>query len=129
MQQKDVEIRVFFIPGGEEASLFAYEKLVKFSKTHDDALLTVYRGFNPYDGAWALVLISEKTSFSRYQQHIEQTLSEVHGQQISVPPESLLPLIERFLARQVEMLQTKKTCVEKHYPLDNTYYPKEEFFQ
>ena len=118
MQKKDMEIRVFFIPGGERASLVAYEKFVELLEVHDDLLLTVYRGPNKYDGTWSLVLIGEKTSFSRYQQQIENLLSEVQARRINVPPESLVPLVDRFLARQAEMLQTKETFVEKHYPLD-----------
>lgn len=124
MQKRDMEIRVFFIPGGERSSLFAYEKLVELLEMHDDLLLTVYRGPNKYDGTWSLVLIGEKVSFSRYQQQIEHSLSEVRAQPIIVPPENLVPLLERFLAEQARMLQTNETFVEKHHPLSKKHYTK-----
>lgn len=121
MQQKDMEVRVFLIPGGEEASLYAYEKLVKLLEAYEDLFLTVYRGPNTFDGKWSLVLIGEKTSLSRYQEQIQHPLSEVLAQPIIVPLESLTPLVERFLARQAEMLQNKETFVEKHYSLSKKH--------
>jgi hypothetical protein len=115
MQQKEIGIGVFLIPGGERASLSAYERLVKLFKAHEDLSLSVYRGPNKHDGQWLLVIIGEKISLSQYQKSIEHLLSEVQAQPIVVPSESLVPLVEEFLASQIEMFLSKKTFVEKHY--------------
>ena len=126
MQQHDIKVRVFLVPGGEEASLWAYEQLVNFLATHDDVCLSIYRGPNRSDGTWSLVLIGEKTSFSRYEKQIQQPLSEVQALPITVSPESLTSLMEKFLATQAAMLLNKETFVEKHYPLSKKYYAKKK---
>lgn len=116
MQRKDVDVSVFLIPEGEKASLSAYEKLVKFLEGHEDLHLTIYRGPNKHDGTWSLVLIGEKTSLSRYREQIQQILSEVHAEPLVVPFESVLPLVERFLVTQAEMLLNDERFVKKHHP-------------
>jgi hypothetical protein len=115
IHRKDIDIRVFLIPGGEKASLSAYEQLVQLFKAHEDVSLSVYRGPNKHDGQWSLVLIGEKTSFSRYWESIKHPLSEVQAQPIIVPPESLIPLVEDFLVSQVEMHLHNETFMERHY--------------
>lgn len=114
MHPKEIGIGVFLIPGGEKASLSAYEQLVKLFKAHEDLSLSVYRGPNKYDGQWSLVLIGEKTSLSQYREPIEHLLSEVQAQPIVVPSESLVPLLEEFLTSQVEMLLNNETFRERH---------------
>lgn len=116
MQHMGMDIRVFRIPGGQRASLAAYEKLSKLLETHIDVSLTVYRGQNKYDGTWSLVLLSEKISLTHHQEQIQQILSDVQAQPLLVPPESLTPFVEKFLAAQAEMRLAKTSFLEKHHP-------------
>jgi hypothetical protein len=123
---QNMKINVFLIPGGEAASLSAYEQLVKLLEVHEDLFLSVYRGPNKHDGKWSLVLIGDKTSLSRYQAPITDVLSQVQAQPINVPSEGLAPLVERYLTRQTQMLMNEQTFVEHHHPLGKKHYVKKK---
>jgi hypothetical protein len=73
-----------------------------------------------------LVLIGEKSAFSRYQKPMRQMLSDVNALPLVVPPESLAPFVERFLARQAEMLRKKETFIKKHYSLRQKHEGKKQ---
>ena len=117
MQHREMFIRVYLFPGEEEDSVRAYKTLEHLIDAHKDLFLTVYRGLNRADGRWSLVLIGDDTSCARYQEQIQRPLREARAEQISVPTERLAPLIERFLARQAEMIRTKQTFLTRHDPL------------
>ena len=116
MQHMGMDIHVFRIPGGQRASLSAYEKLSKLLEMHMDVSLTVYRGQNKYDGTWSLALLNENPSLTQYQEQIQHILADVQAQPLLVPPESLTPLVKQFLAAQAEMRLAKTSFLEKHHP-------------
>jgi hypothetical protein len=102
-----IEARVYLIPGGDPDSLVAYTGIETLLKEHEDLWLTAYRGPHPRElRRWFLVLIGEKTSIARYSYHLERVLSQVQAQPFEVSLEEIAPYVERFLARQQEMLLT-----------------------
>ncbi len=122
--QHNMLVSVYIIPGGESDSLQAYDELELLLEKHQDLFLTVYRGMNRADGQWVITLVGEKTSCTRYHEQIQRTLEDVQAKLISVPPESLAPIIERFLKRQAEMAATKTPFLVKHHPMSKKHYSK-----
>ena len=123
---ENMEIRVFLIPGGEAASRPVYEQFEELLEAHEDLALSIYHGPNKYDGKWHLVLIGEKTSLLHSQAPIQQLLSQAQAQPISVPPQSLAPLVEKFLERQIQMRLKKQTFFNRHHLLNKNYYAKKK---
>jgi len=127
--QQNMFINVYVIPGGEGAAGQAYDGLVTLLEEHEDLFLSVYRGINRANGSWVLTLIGEKTSCDHYLEQIQCPLESVQAQLISVPPESLTPLIESFLTSQAEMAAKKTTFLVKHHPMSKKHYRQKKGHQ
>ena len=125
--QHNMLVSVYVIPGGERDSLQAYDELELLLEEHPDLFLTVYRGMNRVDGQWVITIVGEKTCCTRYHEQIQRPLEHVQAKLISVPSESLAPIIERFLKRQAEMATTNTPFLVKHHPISKTQYKKKKF--
>ncbi len=108
---------VYLIPGGEQESQQAYQRLAALCQTTPDMLFTVYRGINPRTRVWSLVLIGLQSTFEHYHEQIQAPLTAVNAQILIVPPERLRPFVQRFRATQAEMLMRRTPFLERHYPI------------
>jgi hypothetical protein len=117
MSQHGLQIVVYLVPGGEQDSQVAYQQLAALCESSLDFYISIYRGFNRYDGQWHLVLIGQPQSFAHYQQQVQAILSVARAHPVQVPMEGLAPLVQRFLQTQAEMMRTKTAFVERHHPL------------
>jgi hypothetical protein len=124
--QHNMLVSVYVIPGGESASVQAYDELELLLEKYPDLFLSIYRGMNRANGQWVITLIGEEASCARYQRQIQQPLEQVQAELISVPSESLAPLIKRFLKGQAEMAATKTPFLAKYTPMSKRDYSKQK---
>jgi hypothetical protein len=126
MEIQELAVQAFRVPGGEGASLEAYERLVELQEQHEDLLISVYRGINQADGTWALVLMGELAVLSQYAEPIELILAVAQVEPIKLSLEEQLPLIEMYLEQRAAMWLNRQTIVKQHYPLSREQYTKQK---